>query len=122
MQRGVVDFSLPRESFSFSKSLASAGKSEQNTIGIGGFESRQFFGARFFIVGDRIAHLRIGISLIAAVMKPISPGPRSSRMTFFGVNIPTRSISRTAPVLHEPDFLALAQYPSTTRTRMTTPR
>ena len=60
--------------------------------------------------------------LIAAVMKPISPGPRSSIGTIFGVNTPTCSTEWTAPDdiirMRCPRFIR----PSLIRTRMTTPR
>ena len=60
--------------------------------------------------------------LMAAVMKPISPGPRSSVGTIFGVKTPTCSTECTAPVdimrIFWPRFIR----PSLMRTRMTTPR
>jgi hypothetical protein len=53
----------------------------QNTIGMDGLKPGRA-SRTVFIVRDRIADLRSEMSLIAAVMKPISPGPSCVSKTF----------------------------------------
>ena len=61
-------------------------------------------------------------SLICAVMKPISPGPSSGRLSIFGRNTPTRSTRCTVPACMNLICWPLRMLPSITRMRMTTPR
>ena len=60
--------------------------------------------------------------LMAAVIKPTSPGPNASTATPFGVKTPTRSIVWTAPVAIIRTFCPATSTPSLTRTKVTTPR
>ena len=55
-------------------------------------------------------------------MKPISPGPRESIATIFGVSTPTRSIVYFASVPIMRMVWPLLMRPSMTRTRTMTPR
>ena len=61
-------------------------------------------------------------SLMAAVMKPISPGPRLCTSVFLGVNTPTRSTSCSAPEAIMRIFVRGVSRPCRTRTKITTPR
>ena len=85
--------SLPIAARSVSKSSASTGNRPQNTTGIAGLKpgSMSVTGLRSSVM---VSPTRVSAtSLIAAVMKPISPGPSSSTCVIFGVKKPTRSTS-----------------------------
>src|SRR3546814_17067497 len=58
----------------------------------------------------------------AAVMKPISPGPRSGSSTRVGVKQPSRSIRCCVPPCMKRTLSPLVMTPSITRIRITTPR
>ena len=85
--------SLPIAARSVSKSSASTGNRPQNTTGIAGLKpgSISVTGLRSSVMVSPT--LVSATSLIAAVMKPISPGPSSSTWVIFGVKKPTRSTS-----------------------------
>ncbi|MNZ91586.1 hypothetical protein D3C78_1105750 [compost metagenome] len=89
--------SLPTAARRSSKSAASTGKRPQNTTGCAGLKP-----GRACAVG-RLSSVMVSptrvsaTSLIEAVMKPISPGPRLSTLTIFGVSTPTRSMPYFAP-------------------------
>ena len=90
--------------------------------GDGGFEARQSLGCRISIIRDGIANIGISHGFNGGCKIPISPGPRLSIGTSFGVKTPTCSM-----VCTEPDDIMrmrwpLRKCPSFTRTRMMTPR
>jgi hypothetical protein len=62
------------------------------------------------------------MSLICAVMKPISPGPSSGSCSILGRKAPTRSTRCSVPPAMNLTFWPLRIAPSMTRIRMTTPR
>ncbi len=107
---------------SFSKSAASTGKRPQNTTGWTSLKP-----GSASAVG-RLASVSVSptracaTSLICAVMKPISPGPRSGSCSILGRKAPTRSIRCVVPAAMNLICWPFLIVPSITRTRMTTPR
>jgi len=84
---------LPIAARNDSKSLASTGNRPQNTTGMAGLKPGSIF-VTGFLSSVMVSPTRVSAtSLIAAVIKPISPGPSSSTCCIFGVKKPTRSTS-----------------------------
>ncbi len=87
-----------------SKSAASAGNRPQNTTGCTSLKPGSACVAPPFTVVMVSPTAVSAMSLICAVMKPISPGPSSSSCSILGRNAPTRSTRCVEPAAMKRTF------------------
>ncbi len=105
-----------------SNSAESTGKKPANTTGCAGRKPGRGASVGFF-ASVMVSPTRVSAtSLMEAVRKPISPGPRASTVSFFGVKTPTRSTVYSAPDDMSRIFWPFFRVPSKMRTSTTTPR
>ena len=105
-----------------SKSAASTGNSPQNTTGCTSRKPGRAVAAGRFSSVMVSPTAAWATSLIWAVMKPISPGPRLSTSVRLGLKTPMRSIRWVEPCCIICTRWPLRSEPSITRTSTTTPR